>query len=390
LSFAVAENRSERFDESLLDDEDLLTRRDGGRLLWSLACCGAHVRRAVEVVDQFAPGRLAGQRPRAVLLVGDEPSRGALRVLTRLLAPAAPAVVWGGAELPHWAGPVDALLAASVDGRHPRLMSVVEQATRRGLLTAVVAPIGSPVAEAGGRSPLARLEPDVHPRAALWAVLTPLLQAADALELWTIPVGLLAQVADTLDMVAESARPASDSFTNPAKALALDLRESLPLIAGAGPLAGIAARLSSDALRLLAGVPAVSVTLPDGIATAVALLSAPVDSDSGDFFRDRVGEAKARPRLVIVGDDGEPDDPALGLHLGAQLQLDEMSARRSAAALHEIATANGARSSRVDVPPGAPLSRLAAAASLGSFTATYLALGSGIDPSMPRPGESPR
>ena len=132
------------------------------------------------------------------------------------------------------------------------------------------------------------------------------------------------------------------------------------------------------------------MTLPDGIATAGALLSASADSDGGDFFRDRVGEVRARPRLVIIGDDGEPDDPALGLHSGAQLQLDEMSARRSAAALHEIARAHGARSSRVDVPPGAPLSRLAAASSLGSFTAAYLALGSGLDPSMPRPGELPR
>src|ERR1700753_3077301 len=122
------------FDPELLESEDLLERRDEGRLLWSLAGAGAQVRRAAEVIDEFGVDRLAtADRPRAVLLVGDAPSAGALRVLARMLLAAAPTVVWSGPELPRWAGPADALLAASVDGWHPRVVAVIAEAVRRGV-----------------------------------------------------------------------------------------------------------------------------------------------------------------------------------------------------------------------------------------------------------------
>jgi glucose/mannose-6-phosphate isomerase len=132
----------------------------------------------------------------------------------------------------------------------------------------------------------------------------------------------------------------------------------------------------------------VSMTLPDGLATAVAMLPGDGSGASDDFFRDRTEDSGARPaRVVVIGDDVDPDDQALGQRSAAQMQLDEVAARRSAFALHELASRAGARSSTVDVPPGAPLSRFAAATAFGMFTATYLALGLGIDPSAPRPGE---
>jgi len=79
----------------------------------------------------------------------------------------------------------------------------------------------------------------------------------------------------------------------------------------------------------------------------------------------------------------EPPRPASN----AQQQLDEVAAQRAAAALHRIASQRGLRSSVVDVPRGAHLARFAAATAFGAFAATYLALGRGIDPSAPRPGE---
>ena len=54
----------------------------------------------------------------------------------------------------------------------------------------------------------------------------------------------------------------------------------------------------------------------------------------------------------MIGDDGVPDDPMLGDRSGAQIQLDEVAARRAAAALHELARELGLRSSSVDVPDG--------------------------------------
>jgi glucose/mannose-6-phosphate isomerase len=374
-------------DEALLDDADALARRDEGRLLWSLATAGAQVRHAAETAGEFGVARLdSDEPPRAVLVVTDRSSVGAARAITRMVSGAAPALKWGGVELPRWAGSTDAMLVGALDGRHPRIAGLVEQAARRGLAMAVVTQPDSPVAVAAGRAPVAALPRELNQRAARWAILAPLLQAANALRLYFAPPVIFDEVADALDQSAEACRPSVDAFTNPAKALAVEFAESLPLIAGAGSLAGIAAREFTDALELFAGVAAEAVSLPDGVARAGALLVRAAGDD--DFFADRVDASPGRkPRLVIIGDDGEPDDPTLGLRTGAQIQLDEVAARRAAAALEGIAAQHGVRTSRVDVPPGSPLARLAAATAFGDFTATYLALGLGIDPSAPRPGE---
>src|SRR5215468_1916720 len=244
------------FDESLLDDPDALALRDDGRLLWALAGSGAQVRRAVDIADELDVSRLAGGAvPRALLVAVDSPAKGAGRVLVRLATGVTPTLMWHGVELPRWAGSADALLVASSDGRHPRLARVTEQGTHRGLAVAVAAPEGSPVAEAAGRAPVAHLPADVNRRALMWALLTPLLQAAHVLEVTSVPPALLAQVADALDETAEGCRP------------------------------------FADALQLFAGVPAVAVSLPDGVAAAGALLfGEPQGSFEDEFFRDRTDE----------------------------------------------------------------------------------------------------
>jgi hypothetical protein len=377
------------FDESLLDDAERLQQRDEQRLLWSLATAGAQVRRAVETVADFGIERLRGaDLPRAMLVATDSAPSAGSRLITRLSCTRTPALTWHGVELPRWAGPADALLIGSVDGRHPRLAELAAQGAQRGLAMAVVAPAGTEVAAAAGRAPLHELPRDLHPRAARWSVLTPLLQALDVLGVNPIPSGLLVEVADALDEQAELNKPDGDAFTNPAKALAIEFAESTPLVAGAGALAGVAARAISDALQQFAGVTSVSVSLPDGVGRAGALLrgAGPV---AVDFFRDRVEEAPAasRPRLLVVGDDGSADDMLLGDRSDAQIQLDEVAARKAAGALHELAANLGLRSSTVQVPNGDPLARFAAAAAFGEFTAAYLAFGLGLDPGARGPAE---
>jgi glucose/mannose-6-phosphate isomerase len=237
--------------------------------------------------------------------------------------------------------------------------------------------------------PLHELPRDLHPRAARWSVLTPLLQALDALGVNPIPSGLLIEVADALDQEAEVCRPDGDLFVNPAKALAVEFADTAPLIAGAGALAGVAARAISDALQQFAGVNSVSVSLPDGVGRAGSLMRGAGPGPVEDFFRDRVDEGAPtrRPRLLVVGDDGSADDTLLGDRSDAQIQLDEVAARRAARALHDLAANLGLRSSTVDVPAGDPLARFAVAAAFGEFTAAYLALGLGLDPGSRGPAE---
>jgi glucose/mannose-6-phosphate isomerase len=379
------------FDEALLEDRERLEQRDEHRLLWALATAGAQVRRAVETVGDFGVEQLRGtDMPRAMLVATDSAPSAASRLITRLSCTRTPALTWHGVELPRWAGPADALLIGSVDGRHPRLAELAAEGARRGLAMAVVAPPGSQVAAAAGRAPLHELPRDLHPRAARWSILAPLLQALDVLGVNPIPSVLLIEVADALDEKAELCRPDGDAFVNPAKALAIEFAESIPLIAGAGALAGVAARAISDALQQFAGVMSVSVSLPDGVGRAGSLLRGAGPQPVDDFFRDRVDEpeeAPRRPRLLVVGDDGTADDMLLGERSDAQIQLDERAARRAAGALHDLAANLGLRSSTVDVPNGDPVARFAAAAAFGEYTAAYLALGLGLDPGSAGPAE---
>lgn len=376
------------FDEALLDEPARLEQRDEQRLLWSLATAGAQVRRAVETARDFGVDRLAGVGVPRALLVATDSAPAASRLVTRLSCARTPALAWHGVELPRWAGPADALLVGSVDGRHPRLAELTAQAEQRGLALAVVAPAGSRVAVAAGRAPVHELPPELNPRAARWSVLTPLLQVLDVLEITRIPASLLLEVADALDVQAEACRLHSDAFTNPAKALAVEFASATPLIVGAGAVAGVAARAIADALQQFAGAPAVSVSLPDGVARAGALLRGSGPAAAADLFRDRVDEvADIRPRLLVVGDDGSADDILLGERSDAQIQLDEVAARRAARALHDLAGDLGLRSSSVDVPAGDPLARFASAVAFGEFTAAYLALGFGLDPGARGPAE---
>ena len=69
--------------------------------------------------------------------------------------------------------------------------------------------------------------------------------------------------------------------------------------------------------------------------------------------------------------------------VGAQIQLDEVGARRAAQALHQLARELGLRSSTVEVPDGPVLARFGAAAAFGEFTAAYLGFGLGLDPGAP-------
>jgi hypothetical protein len=375
------------FDESLLDHAAQLEHRDTSRLLWSLAGSGAQIRRAVALRAEFAVDRLGDEPPRALLVATDSGADLAQRLVVRLSGPATPAVPWHKVDLPPWAGAADALLVAAVDGRHPRLIELTAQAVQRGMAVAVVTEAGTPLESAAGRAPVHRLASELHPHACFWAIVTPLLQALQAMGIPVAPDSLLEQVADALDQTAETCRPTGDAFTNPAKALAVEFAETRPVIVGAGPLAGVAARACAHAVQLASGISAVAVTLPDGVGRAGALLRGPetaADAEQ-DFFRDRV-EDVGRPlaRLVVIGNDG---DPRAGGRTEIEIQLDEVASRRAASGLRQLAQSLGVRASDVDVPDGPPLARFGAATLFGEFTASYLAFGLGLDPGAPRPAE---
>ncbi|TLS39610.1 mannose-6-phosphate isomerase, partial [Streptomyces montanus] len=285
------------------------------------------------------------------------------------VAPAAGALRW---ELPGWAGPVDLLLIATPDGSEPSLSLLVDQAYRRGCTVAAVAPAGSPLTDAvdgahGLFVPMATApyEPE-EPTAAsapgvLWALLTPLLALLDRTGLVTAPPDALHKVADRLDHIAERCGPAIATYSNPAKTLATELAEALPLIWTEGPSAGPAGRRFAAALAELAGRPALVAELPEALAAHNVLLSGALaaGADPEDFFRDRVEETPVmHARVVLLR-----DRPAGGLS--------------AAPAARDLALSHDTAISELEPDDGGDLETLAELIAITDFAAVYLALASG-------------
>ncbi|MFC8077317.1 SIS domain-containing protein [Streptomyces sp. NPDC057307] len=373
-------------DESLLDAPDALARVDHRGLLLGAAEAGARVRTAARHAAEAGIEQLNPEgRPRAVLFAGSGTAAlgvadllgalaGAAAPVTLLrptgVAPAAGALRWA---LPGWAGPVDLLLIATTDGGEPGLALLAEQAYRRGCTVVAVAPRQSPLSEAvdgthGLAVPMAPTPQEQYEEiqaaspGALWALFTPLLSLLDRVGLLTAPASTLQLVADRLDSTAERCGPAIATYSNPAKTLAAELADSLPLIWTEGTAAAPAGRRFAAVLAELSGRPALAAELPGALPAHGLLLGgdfAGGAADPDDFFRDRVEEPQAlRARVVLLR-----DRPVGGL--------------TAAPAARELAISHETAISELEPQEGSELEALAELVAVTDFTAVYLALASG-------------
>ncbi|MFD3843948.1 SIS domain-containing protein [Streptomyces sp. NPDC058642] len=372
-------------DESLLDTPEALSAADRRGLLRGAAEAGARVRTAARHTAEAGVNELKPDgRPRAVLIAG--PGAAAICVADLLgtlagagspvirlaptgVAPAAGALRW---ELPGWTGSVDVLLIATSDGTEPGLSLLADQAYRRGCTVVAVAPADTPLTEAvqgahGLFVPLATAPYEQGEALAasapgvLWALLTPLLAILDRTGLVTAPPDVLEKVADRLDHIAERCGPAIATYSNPAKTLATELADALPVIWTEGVSAGPAGRRFAAALAELAGRPAVVAELPEALAAHNALLAGPLaaSADPDDFFRDRVEEAPVmHARAVLLR-----DRPLGGLS--------------AAPAARELALSHDTPISELEPEEGGELETLAELIAITDFAAVYLALASG-------------
>jgi hypothetical protein len=221
--------------------------------------------------------------------------------------------------------------------------------------------------------PAARTAAGRASRLALWSLLTPVLAAADALGLVNASRSVLSAVADRLDEHAVEFRPASEAFVNPAKALALEIAGSVPVVLGDGDVTGVAASRAVSMLARTARVPAMRGALPDDAGDVVATFGGPFAARPDDVFADPFLDQQVgvRVRLVFLRDAV----PTLDRPDGAWLETS-----RTADALRATAVEAGVRVSEVGASPGHPLERLADLVSLTDFAAVYLALVAGLDP----------
>ena len=364
-------------DESLLDDPQAVLDADRSELLRHVATAGAQVRAAITRADEAGVALLADDgRPRAVVIAAAGASAHVGWVLASVAGSVAPVPIVraDGFALPGWVGPLDLVVAVAGSTPPEETMALAEEASRRGSRLLCIAPEGGALADLTRRArgvlvPLSRTSRPS--RADLWSRAVPLLLAADALGIADVPVSALHEAADRLDGTAARCGPAVDPSDNPAKALALQLVDALPLIWASGDVAGAAARRFADRIAVDAGLPAVADELPAAGHAAAALLDGslrPDDSDIGSFFRDRVEDEPVarRPRVVLVRDVVE--DPRIAV-------------RRTA--LAAIADDRNIAWSEVVADHGHPAARLAQLISVTDFAGVYLALVHGTDPDRP-------
>lgn len=376
-------------DETLLDDPEALARADRRGLLRGAAEAGARVRTAARHAAEAGIAELRPDgRPRAVLVAGAGTAAngvtdligalaGAGAPVARLhptgVAPAAGALRWA---LPGWAGSLDLLLVITIDGGEPGLDLLAEQAYRRGCTVVAVAPGSSPLAEGvGGRHglviPMATPPHELYEETvgagpgALWALFTPLLALLDRVGLLEAPPEALELVANRLDRTAERCGPAIATYSNPAKTLAAELTDSLPLIWTEGTGAAPAGRRFAAVLAELAGRPALAAELPEALPAHGVLLAGDfaAGADPDDFFRDRVEEPQAlRARVVLLR-----DRPTGGL--------------TAAPAARELALGHDTPISELEPEEGTELESLAELLAITDFAAVYLALATPATPS---------
>ncbi|HET8602391.1 MAG TPA: SIS domain-containing protein [Marmoricola sp.] len=375
-------------DESLVDDEAQIARLDSRQTLRALATAGAQVREALTLSQEAGIEAVAGgERPRAVVVASLGGSAVVADVLELLAEPGSPVPVSvrRNLPLPGWVGPLDLVIAVSLSGRAQGPVALAAEAARRGAALLTVGALESPLAEICARARGVHVgvgRGRTSSRTGLWSLLAPVVLAADHLGLVDAPERVLEATAERLDDQATACRPASESFVNPAKLLATQLAETVPVVLGDGALSGVASYRAASMLARTARMPATCGELPDAASQIVACFDGPFTAGGGrgaagrdtgqDIFADPFLDGPAQPRLglLMLRDAlGQPGP-----------ETDEVEAL--ADAVEQTARDAGARVMTVRADDGHPLVRLAGQMAQTDFAATYLAIGLGLDPAV--------
>jgi glucose/mannose-6-phosphate isomerase len=379
-----------------LDTPDVIEAADPGDMLRQVASAAAEVRTALRScaetdLSAFVPDA----RPRAIVVAGMGGSGLAGEMLTAMTGLNSPVqvVVSQAGRLPGWVGAADAVIAVSCSGTTPETLAVAAEAARRGCRLAGVGAEGSPlhrIAEQA-RAPFIPVVPAGLPRSMLWALAIPLLVIAERLGVLRIDPDVYELAASRLEEVSHQCRPASESFVNPGKSLALDLVGALPMVWGTSVLSGVAAQRFASQLNENAKYPAIAGVLPEAAHNQVAAFDGPFAPRSTRLSA-RAPEEPGSPMTSPddVADipgwdmDYEETEPASGftaLRLVLITDPDEdqrVGAQR--AAVTELAGQRAVGMSELAMDGEHPLVRLAGVIQLTDYASVYLAIASGIDP----------
>lgn len=336
---------------SFLDDERALREGDPGGMLDAIAGMPRHCR------DGYELGRAAAELPSgegvtAIAVCGMGGSAVAGDVLRSLYAGRLriPVVVVRTPELPEWCGPHTLVVVSSYSGGTAETLACFEEAVRRGCRIVAVTSGGELASRAKELGlALVTVPGGFQPRAALGYIALGSLGALETIGMLPAVAPELDETVRELETLAAQLAPGVPTDIDPAKQLAEAIGERVPVIWGAEGIGSVAAARWKTQCNELAKVPAWAASLPE--------------LDHNEV----VGWSEDRGRgffLVALRHEGEHPEIARRFALSVQ-----------------IATDSGVRAEEVWSRGRSALSRLFTLIMVGDFTATYLGLARGVDPS---------
>ena len=379
-----------------LDDPELVEAGDPGGMLRQVASSAAQVRTAVRACDETDLSTLGpDSRPRAIVTAGTGGSAFAGDALAAICGAGSPVQVAGvsGYQLPGWVGAADLVIAVSRSGETAEVLALASEAARRGCDLVGVAAPGSPLQELTlhARGTFIPVTADGPARVTPWALAVPLLVIASRLGMARVDPAAYEAAAVAMEDISHQCRPASESFVNPGKSLALDMVGTLPVIWGGSDLAAVAARRFAAQLAVNAKCPSVSGVLPEAGHDQVAAFDGPFapvpepefpaaeDLRSAESFGD-----EAFGELPDPGDaelDGSASGAAaLRLFLLADPAGEHPAVTRMRTAAATLAAMRGVEVSEIGMDSGEPLRRLTSTVQLLDYATVYLGIACGIDP----------
>ena len=373
-----------------LDTPDVIEAADPGDMLRQVASAAAQVRTALRSCAETDLSAFAADgRPRAIVVAGMGGSGVAGEMLNAMAGLSSPVqvLVSQSERLPGWVGAADAVVAVSCSGSTPETLAIATEAARRGCRLAGIGAEGSSlhrIAEQA-RAPFVPVAPAGLARSMLWALAVPLLVIAERIGVARIGSDVYELAANRLEEVSHQCRPASESFVNPGKSLALDLVGELPMVWGTSALSGVAARRFASQLQENAKYPAIYGMLPEAAHGQVAAFDGPFAPRSSRLSAQEPGSGPDDLSELPGWDlDYEEDEAASGftalrLILIADPDEDPRVASQRAA-VTDLAGQRGVGISELAMDGEHPLVRLAGVIQLADYASVYLAIASGIDP----------
>ncbi len=405
-----------------LDTPDVIEAADPGDVLRQVASSAAQVRTALRsCLETDLAALVPDLRPRAIVVAGMGSSGLAGEILGAVAGLSSPVqvVTSQAGRLPGWVGAADTVIAVSASGTTGETLAAAAEAARRGCRLAAVGAKDSPLRHIAeqARAPFVPVVPagppgSMLPRSMLWGLAVPLLVIAERLGVVRIGPEAYELAASRLEEVSHQCRPASESFVNPGKSLALDLVGTLPLVWGTSVLSGVAARRFASQLSENAKYPAITGLLPEAAHNQIVAFDGPFAPAAGptleppdtlepptpDAARDAgmTAEPPLRPETASevagLGDlpswDLDYDDTQPGRVPGfTPLRLvliadpgEDQRVGAQRAAITELAAQRGIGLSELAMDGEHALVRLAGVIQLADYASVYLAIASGIDP----------